>query len=125
MWTTNRVQSACMRIPPHPRTGITTFPLHLSTTTELRVLDTIPQHDSASRRSCFCFRGSAARISAGMAYQTFDSQLFHQVHKPLHRSGSFDTHSYRPRKCFVFTTSPVAVSNIASVCCGERANHIL
>jgi len=30
--------------------------------------------------------------------QAFDSQLFHQVHKPLHGSGSFDTHSYRPRK---------------------------
>jgi hypothetical protein len=29
----------------HPRTGITTFRLHLPTTTELVVRDAIPQHD--------------------------------------------------------------------------------
>src|SRR2546422_10703613 len=33
-----------------------------------------------------------------MADQAFDSQLFHEVHKPLHRSRGFDTHSHRAWK---------------------------
>ena len=30
-----------------------------------------------------------------MTDQAFDSQLFHEVHKPLHRSRGFDPHSHR------------------------------
>src|SRR6202034_4732155 len=29
----------------------------------------------------------------------FDSQLFHQVHEPLHRSRGFDAHAHRTWKC--------------------------
>jgi hypothetical protein len=30
-----------------------------------------------------------------MTDQAFDSQFFHEIHKPLHRSRGFDTHSHR------------------------------
>ena len=33
-----------------------------------------------------------------MTDQTFDSQLFHEVHEPLHRSRGFDPHSHRAWK---------------------------
>jgi hypothetical protein len=33
-----------------------------------------------------------------MTDQAFDSQLFHEVHKPLHRSRGFDPHSHRAWK---------------------------
>src|SRR5438034_2203353 len=33
-----------------------------------------------------------------MTDQAFDSQLFHEVHKPLHRSRGFDAHSHRAWK---------------------------
>src|SRR5271170_1024164 len=33
-----------------------------------------------------------------MTHQTFDPEFFHEVQEPLHRSGSFDPHSHRPRK---------------------------
>jgi hypothetical protein len=33
-----------------------------------------------------------------MNYLTVDSQLFHQLHKPLHRSGRFDAYTHRTGK---------------------------
>src|ERR1700731_2447171 len=33
-----------------------------------------------------------------MAHQAFDSEFFHEVHKPLHGTGGFDSHTYRSRK---------------------------
>src|SRR5271167_3110968 len=33
-----------------------------------------------------------------MSHQAFDSQFFHEVHEPLHRSGGFDPHTHRPWK---------------------------
>src|ERR1700740_776627 len=33
-----------------------------------------------------------------MADQTFDSQFFHEIQKPLHQSRGFDTHSHRAWK---------------------------
>ncbi len=53
---------------------------------------------SASRRSCFCLRGSAARICAGCPDLTFDPQLFHQVQKLAHRSSGFNPHPHRAWK---------------------------
>jgi hypothetical protein len=41
------------------------------------------------------FRRSNRR---GMADLAFDSQLLHQVQKPMHRSGGFDTYKHRARK---------------------------
>src|SRR6266850_390579 len=33
-----------------------------------------------------------------MTHQTFDSEFLHEVHKPLHGAGGFDSHSRRPWK---------------------------
>jgi len=57
-----------------------------------------------------------------MTNLAFDSQLFQEIHKPLHRSRGFDPHAHRAWQfgiklsqpsCFriIFTTSPVMVSN--------------
>src|SRR5437879_6306458 len=71
-----------------------------------------------------------------MTDQAFDSQLFHEVHKPLHRSRGFDAHSHRAWKrgiklphvvpsCFrvMLTTSPVSVSSIATACWRACKSH--
>src|SRR5215471_11752780 len=43
-----------------------------------------------------------------MSYQTFDSEFFHEVHKPLHRSGGFDPYAHRPGKCGIKLSHVVA-----------------
>src|ERR1700733_4878688 len=71
-----------------------------------------------------------------MSDLTVDPQFFHQLQKPLHRSGRFDAYSHRPWKCGInsrtllpscarvwFTTSPVAVSSIANVCLRACQSH--
>jgi hypothetical protein len=66
-----------------------------------------------------------------MTHQTLDSQFFHEVQKPLHRSGGFDAHTNRSRKAAIelsrfrvlFTTSPVLVSSIANVCWRASKSH--
>jgi len=48
---------------------------------------------SASRRPFLCFHG--VRESVLDFDQTLDSQLFHDIQKPLHRSRGFDPHAHR------------------------------
>src|ERR1700677_2012641 len=43
-----------------------------------------------------------------MSHQTFDPQFFHEVHEPLHRSGSFDPHTHRPGKLGIKLSHHVA-----------------
>src|SRR6202158_5873779 len=83
----------------------------------------------------FLFPGLGASNLGGRTDQTFDSQLFHEVHKP-HRSRGFDAHTHRACKLGIklphvvascvrvmVTTSPVVVSSIANVCWRACKSH--
>jgi hypothetical protein len=43
-----------------------------------------------------------------MTHRTFDSEFFHEVHKPLHGSGGFDPHPHRSRKVGIKLSHVVA-----------------
>src|SRR6202171_3640125 len=43
-----------------------------------------------------------------MTHQAFDSEFLHEVHKPLHGAGSFDSHSRRPWKVGIKLSHVVA-----------------
>src|SRR5262249_2576940 len=57
----------------------------------------------------------------GMTHQTFDSEFFHEVHKPLHRSRGFDSHSHRPWKSRIklpYDVSFVLQTALHDLACG-------
>src|SRR6516165_12969 len=70
-----------------------------------------------------------------MTDSAFDSQLLHEVQKPMHRSGGFDAYQHGARKLRIartslpschsirFTSSPVSVSNIANACWRACKSH--
>src|SRR5579863_4819487 len=71
-----------------------------------------------------------------VTHQTFDSQFFHQIHKPLHRSRGFDSHTHRAWKRGIklphvvalvlqshLHSSPVVGSSIANVCWRACKSH--
>src|SRR4029077_9069276 len=43
-----------------------------------------------------------------MTHQTFDSEFFHEIHKPLHGSGGFDSHTPWPWKVAIKLSHVVA-----------------
>jgi hypothetical protein len=59
-----------------------------------------------------------------MTHQTFDSEFFHEVYKPLHGSSSFDPHTHRSRKAAIKLSHDVAFMLQSRVHClaGRGAN---
>jgi hypothetical protein len=54
-----------------------------------------------------------------MTHQTFDPQFFHEVHKTLHRSRGFDSHTHGPRK------RGIKLSHVEEKMDGDVASYIV
>src|ERR1700677_2517230 len=84
----------------------------------------------------FLSAGFSRSNRRGMTYLTVDSQLFHQVQKPLHRPSRFDAYTHRTGKRGIKLPHTVAfvretlvhnfsrrVSSIANVCWRACKSH--